>query len=400
MRSEEAILLLVIVLGAFFVPFLSRRILLPTPVGEILFGVIMGLCFKDVSPSIPTVKFLSDLGFLILMYLAGLEIDFPRIRSAGKKEFSLYLFFIALVAACSWYAMVHLHQPLVYALVYLTTAIGLLVPVLKETELLKKDFGQSFLVLGGLGEIFTMLAIVGFTLYLEYGLSRLAAFHSLKILSFFFVCYLLLRLFWIFIWWNPTKVGVFLRTGDITETGIRANFVNMFVFVSLATLLNIEPIIGAFFGGLLFALVFREREEVLQKLSALGYGFLIPIFFIEVGFRFDLASSINYTTFRDAAMISAVMFVTRLVSLPALFFSRLSWRYLTLVPFGLSFPLTLLVAVATVGVQIHALAQEQGATIILAAIITSLVYPWAFKVLSRHLLPTEPSDLHVPCTSS
>lgn len=125
----------------------------------------------------------------------------------------------------------------------------------------KTNFAQSVLIIGSIGEIISLLFITGFTLYYQFGLSTKALIHLIEIYIFFALAYFIIRIFQLFIWWNPKWTSTFLKTGDPTETGIRANFVNMFIFVALASLLSMEPIIGAFMGGMLFALVLKREKR-------------------------------------------------------------------------------------------------------------------------------------------
>lgn len=381
MSHDEALLLCVFSLGAFFIPIINRRLSLPTAVGEISFGLVLGFVVGGIPEAMPTIRFLSELGFLLLMYLAGLEIDFAAIRSAGKKNLLPYVLFFALLAACSWEASRLLGQQPLYGLLYFTTTVGLLFPVLKESGLLEQAGGQRLLILGSLGEVFSLLGLAGFIMYIRFGLSPKALSSLAEIGGFFWLCYLIARLFRLFVWWHPKKIGVFLQTGDSAETGVRANLANLFFFVSLAALFEIELIIGAFFGGMLFALVFARREEIKERLGAFGYGFLIPLFFIEVGLRFNLRDFFSAGVLWQALLLCAVILLVRAVASLGLVFSHFSLRELLLAPFGLSFPLTLLVALAAIGLQEGIITGREGTVIVLAAVLTALVYPWCFKLL-------------------
>jgi Kef-type K+ transport system membrane component KefB len=126
-------LLLCISVGAFIMPFICRRLGFPSAVGEILFGLVIGLFFKEVFHKNSIIEFLGELGFLLLMYLAGLEINFEKIKITPRRELYLYISMITLVVLFSFGVTVYLGQPPIYALIYLTTAVGLLFPVLKET---------------------------------------------------------------------------------------------------------------------------------------------------------------------------------------------------------------------------------------------------------------------------
>ncbi len=385
MGKEESILLLVIVFGAFIIPFISRKINLPSSVGEILYGLFIGIFFKSFSEHTPIVSFLGELGFIVLMYLAGLEINFERFKRTPKSHLFFYLLSIVSIIVLSFLAVFYLKQPVAYALVYLATAVGLLFSVLRDAKILKTSFAQSILILGSLGEIASLLSITVVFLYFKYGIGLEMIFHFLEISIFTFIAYIFLKLFQIYIWWNPHLLKFFLTTGDASETGVRANLANMFIFVALANLFGLEPIIGAFFGGILFALVFKKREDVMEKISAFGYGFLIPIFFIEVGLKFDIFQLLQPEIIKKAFFLSLIVLLIRGISSSFLFFASFSWKEVVISAFSLSMPLTLLVVVATLGLEIKVISEEDASAIVLTAIMTGLFYPWSLKLLLKYL---------------
>ncbi|NPA58254.1 MAG: cation:proton antiporter [Aquificae bacterium] len=383
MSKEESILLLIVSVGAFIVPFLSRRLMLPSAVGEIIFGLIIGVFFKETTEGLTILHFLGSLGFLILMYLAGLEINFERIKITPKRELAIYLISLLIIIATSFAVVIYLKQPIINALVYLTIAVGLLYPVLKDSGLLNTDYAQSLLIIASLGEVLSLLFISGFFLYFEYGLSKQTFIHLFEIYLFFFIAYIVLKFFQLYAWWNPKKAFTFIKADDPTETDVRANFANMFIFVALANLLGLEYIIGAFFGGMLFAMVFKERHQIQEKMSSFGYGFLIPVFFIEVGLRFDLFNLLKKEIILGAVMISLTILAVRVAGAIPLFFSGFSLREVLAFPFAMSMPLTLLVAIATLGLETGVINQDYASMIILSALISGILYPWLFKFIMK-----------------
>jgi len=383
MSKEESILLLIVSVGAFIVPFLSRKLMLPSAVGEIIFGLIIGVFFKEATGSLTIIHFLGSLGFLILMYLAGLEINFERIKVTPRKELVIYLISLIIIICTSFAIVLYLNQPIINALVYLTVAVGLLYPVLKDSGLLDTDFAQSTLIVASLGEVLSLLFISGFFLYFEYGLSKQTFIHLFEIYLFFFIAYVVLKFFQLYAWWNPKKAFTFIKADDPTETDVRANFANMFIFVALANLLGLEYIIGAFFGGMLFAMVFKKRHEIQEKISSFGYGFLIPVFFIEVGLRFDLFNLLKKEIILGAISISLTILAVRVAGAIPLFFSGFSLREILAFPFALSMPLTLLVAIATLGLETGVINQDYASMIILSALISGILYPWLFKFITK-----------------
>ncbi|MBK3332727.1 cation:proton antiporter [Persephonella atlantica] len=383
MSKEEAILLLIISAGAFVVPFISRRLMLPSAVGEIIFGLFIGIFFSQTEKTFSIIHFLGSLGFLILMYLAGLEINFEKIKTTPRKNLIIYSVSIITVILLSFLTVIYIEQPKINILIYLTVAIGLLYPVLKDSNLLKTDFAQSTLIIASIGEVISLVFISGFFMYFKYGLSKETFIHLFEIYLFFFIAYITLKLFQLYAWWNPEKAYRLIKTDDPTETAVRANFANMFVFVALASLLGLEYIIGAFFGGMLFAMVFKKRHEIQEKISSFGYGFLIPVFFIEVGLRFDLFQLLKKEIILGAVTISITVLLIRMIASIPLPLAGFSIKETFAFPFALSMPLTLLVAIATLGMETGVINQEYASMIILASLISGTVYPWLFKFIIR-----------------
>jgi Kef-type K+ transport system membrane component KefB len=385
MSKLEALLLLFICGGAFIMPFVSRRLSLPSAVGEIFFGLGVGLILKDAFHQTSIISFLGELGFILLMYLAGLEINFEKIKGTPRRELYLYVTMVLLVVALSFAGALFLDQAPIYALIYLTTAVGLLFPVLKETGTIESDTGQTLLIIGSIGEVVSLFSFTFFILYYRFGFTMDSLSHLAQLTAFVVGAYIIYKIFRLVVWWFPGLVGSFVKTGDASESGIRANFANMFTFVALAALLDIELIIGAFLGGMAFGLVFKRRERILERIGGFAYGFLIPVFFIEVGLRFDIRQFIDVSVLLTALEISVMIFFVRIAAALVLLFSRLSITAILLVAIANSFPLTLLVAIATFGVKNNILSGGQGAAILLAAVLTALIYPALLKKILKRV---------------
>ena len=383
MSKEEAVLLMVVSFGAFLMPILSKRLNVPSPVLEIIFGFAIGFFFENFIEKTEIVKFLAELGFIILMYLAGLEINFEKIKKLSKKEIFLYGLSYILLAIISISIVNWLNLSYIYALVLYTVAIGLLYPVLKDTGILSTHFGQTLLIIGSIGEFLSLMAITVYFVIYKEGFSFYTLKHLGEIYLFFLIAYLLLKLFKLYIWWNPKQVHTFLKTDDVAETSVRANFANMFIFVSLATLLGLEPIIGAFFGGLLFALIFKEREKITEKLASFGYGFLIPIFFINVGLTFDIVQFFSVDIFIKALKLTALVLISRFIAFLPLLLVNVSIKQIFLISLSLSIPLTLMVAIASLGYEANIITKVEASVILLTAILTALIYPWMFKTIVK-----------------
>lgn len=383
MHSSEAVLLLILSLGAYITPPIARRLMIPPAVGEIFFGIMLVPFFNDISHSREIINFMAELGFLILMYLAGLEIDFENIAKMRKKEMWSYFASIILVAFFSILTVIILDQKPLMAIAYMTVAIGLLFPVLHDLKILEKPEGQSLLVLGGIGEFFSLIGLTLVSLYYQYGVSAKAMVHFSGLILFVVSIYAATKLFHLLLWWFPRISNVITSTGTASELGIRANFANMFIFVAGSVFIGVEPIIGAFIGGMLFSLIFHSKGEIQDIFSGVGNGFLIPIFFINVGLNFKVEYLGDINVLLGGVVLSLIILAIRYLSMIHFLFTGISFKLFIIAPIALSFPLTLMVTVAMFGMNYEILEEKEAAVLIICALLTAVVYPVITKSLAK-----------------
>lgn len=389
MSEQEALFLFLMALGAFFMPFLSKRLMLPAAVGEIIYGIIIASLIPYGESQLVMVEYFSTLGFLILMYLAGLELDFERFKALPKKELWIYVLTFIPVAAAAWYLSFKLQLSWGFAIIFFTSGIGLLFPVLKDTGLIKTDFGQKLLIITMIGEILTLAGLTVLTIISKYSFTIDSARQILYLAVFFLVIYFIMKILKVMLWWRPDLQSIFLEVGNPTETGMRANFVILFAFVAFAAIFKIEFVVGAFVGGLMFALVFAGRDGVLDKLGGVGYGFFIPIFFISVGMHVTFNDFMQTDVIILALIIIASLFITRVAGTFLLLFSSIEKPKLMLVTVGLSFPLTMLVAVSRICYDIGLINKIQTSAVLLASMISAIIFPWVFKGMISIIMPSE-----------
>ena len=378
MTEHEALFLFLMAIGAFFMPFISKRLLLPASVGEIIYGIVIASLIPYGESQLEMVDYFSSLGFLILMYLAGLEINFEKFRALSRKELWLYVAAFIPVAVTAWYLSYYLELHWSFGIIFFTSGIGLLFPVLRDTDLIKTDFGQKLLIITMIGEILTLAGLTVFTIISKYGYTIQSARQILYLAVFFIVIYLIMKVLKVALWWKPNLQSVFVEVGNPTETGMRANFVILFAFVAFAAVLEIEFVVGAFVGGMMFALVFAGRDGVLDKLGGVGYGFFIPIFFISVGMRVTFNDFLQKDVIMLALLIIASLFISKVAGTVLLLFSSIPKQKLLLVATGLSFPLTMLVVVSSIFYDLNLIDKMQTSAVLLASMISAIVFPWVF----------------------
>ena len=161
---------------------------------------------------------------------------------------------------------------------------------------------------------------------------------------------------------------------DGSEIGVRTALVLMVAFSTIAVLAGVESIVGAFLAGALTAFVLRGKEVLEEKLAVVGHGLFIPVFFVIVGLRFDV-SAVTWASLAMAGGLFLVVFLVRLVPSLSLIRQGLGPRDVIGTACLLSAPLTLMVAIGALGVDVGAITGEQETTILVLAMGTGLVFP-------------------------
>jgi Kef-type K+ transport system membrane component KefB len=380
---DVGVLLFLLILGSAVSPILAPRLGVPEAVLQIAYGIAIGvLGFGHAGQSEEVLHLLAELGFILLMFGAGLEIDFDAVERGGRSGLlsglGVAIGFFAVSAGIVWL----LGLPAFYVVVLSATSVGLGVAVLRETGLAGATVGQKVLLVGSLGEFLTLIAMTVFQVASQVGFS-LELFADLgKLAALFIAGALFLRYLSAWTWWHP---GVFARvfeSHDASELGVRAALVACLGFVLLAVWLGIEAILGAFIAGAVFRAVFRDVRVLEGKMSALSSGFFIPIFFMSVGVAFDLAQ-LSLEGLLKASILGAFLLVARLLPSVGLVGPDCSVRDATGVALLLGAPLTLLVAIAELGLEIGVLDEHSESALVLLAILLSVVLPILFRRLFR-----------------
>jgi Kef-type K+ transport system membrane component KefB/Trk K+ transport system NAD-binding subunit len=388
--------LLLITVLAVVVPILTsriRRLRLPIVVGEIFAGVIIGHSGFNLVDSSPILQFLAEFGFAYLMFLSGLEVDFnlllPTRGNSAKHAWwkqPLPVAFIlltgtlglALLGAYALSLLDGVQNPLLMALILSTTSLGVVVPVLKEREILDSRYGQYLLVAASIADFVTLLLLTIVIAINSQGLT-LDLLLIPALLSLFVLAARIGQRF---------TEAAFLRrilsdlSSATAQIRVRGAFALMVSWVVLAEALGVELILGAFLAGAIASLIAGSTDvESREKLDAIGYGFFIPIFFIMVGVEFDLSALIESPS--ALLLIPVLVVLAALVKvIPASIFRfQFPWRASLAAGFLLSARLSLIIAAASIARDLGVISEALNAAIILLAIISCTFAPLLFNRL-------------------
>ncbi|MBW2702743.1 MAG: cation:proton antiporter [Deltaproteobacteria bacterium] len=379
--SADLLMLLVLLGGAFLGPILSSRLRMPSAILLIGFGLLVGPHLLGWVKDTTVVAFLSEVGFILLMFLAGLEIDFNGIRRRGRNSLLLMFSICLVIFGLSFGAAFFLGLHPIFGLAMGATSVGLPLAVLKEMNRLRSPLGQQILLLGSVGEFLTVLGMTLFYFGARYGLSWELAFGLGKLVGVLLVAGLTLSIGNALAWWRPHSFSNLVATHESSEIGVRASLLIMVAFSSLAIWAGVEPIVGAFLAGALIAFVFRGKEVLEEKLSVVGHGLFVPIFFVVVGLRFDPAAVTGPNLLLAGQLLLAV-FLARLLPSLSLIRQGLSPREMLGAVSLLSAPLTLVVAIAALGVNLGVINSRDNNTLILLAVMAGVIFPVLFRLLA------------------
>jgi Kef-type K+ transport system membrane component KefB len=367
------------------------RLRLPAIVLEIVLGILIGPSGLGwVEPDLP-VSILSLIGLAFLLFLSGLEIDLKRLRGRTLRLTALGFavsFGLALVVGLGLHAGGFVKSPLFVAIVLVSTALGVIVPVLKDSGNISSNFGQ--LVIGA-ASIADFGAIILLSLFFS-GKGSTSTAGTLILLGFFGLVVVLVGIAIAGFERSRSLSLVLQRLQDTTaQIRVRAAFVLLIGFTALADQVGLETILGAFAAGALLSLI--DPDEAMThpqfrlKLEAVGFGVFIPVFFVTSGVRFDLnALFANGSTVARVPLFLLAIFVVR--GLPAVVYVRLLGRSKSIVAGVLqATSLPFIVAATQIGVQLGVVGRASAAALVTAGLLSVVISPALGLSLLRRAEP-------------
>jgi Kef-type K+ transport system membrane component KefB len=386
------IALLLITALALVVPVIAtrlRNIAIPIVVGEILAGIVVGRSGLNLVENSSTLAFLAEFGFAYLMFLSGLEVDFellfPRnqdIQMRWKAPLPIALLLLtgtiglAILIALVLTSIISVQSPLLLGLILSTTSLGVVVPVLKERDLLGSEYGQYLLVIASIADFVTLLLLTVLIAVRSQGLTLDLLLIPVLLALFAIAARFTQR----FSSRNIIQRVLSELSTTTAQIRVRGAFALMVAWVVLAEALGVELILGAFLAGAVAGLVAGpDDDNAKEKLDAIGYGFFIPIFFIMVGVEFNLNAL--FASPQALLLVPFLLIGAYIVKVvPALLLRRqFSWRQTLGAGFLLSSRLSLIIAAASIALNIGAISEAINAAVILLAVISCTLSPVFFN---------------------
>ncbi len=375
---------------AFLTPILIysiKKVKIPFVVGEILVGIIIGKSFLNIIQNDPWIHFLSSLGLAYLLFLSGLEIDLDSIllkrNSKGTGNHTLLyctgIFLLSVLVAYLFADRLfgpNINPTLFFTVLLASSAPGLLMPVLKERKILKTEYGQILLIFSLLCEFACLIGLTVVSQSIVSGLSIKSFLFVLVFIASYIIYRLITRYSNKFDFSFDAFEGLHLR--------VRAAFALILILVTLSDKVGTEIILGSFLAGLIFSAITKtSREKMMYKLDIIGYGFLIPVFFMMVGVTLDVGTVIH----SPAALFKIPFYLMIFFAVKFLPFLTLMKKFGFYKSLGAGFltssQLSLLIVGAQIGYSIKLIDSANYTALIISTIISCVIFPIIFDRLQE-----------------
>ncbi|MER6673030.1 cation:proton antiporter [Streptomyces sp. NPDC000983] len=377
--SQAGTLILIMsiaVLAPLLAHGVGRWLPVPLVIFEIALGVLVGPDVLGWAGQGEAIDTLADLGLAMLIFLAGYEIDFDRIRGDTLRR-SVWAWLTALAvglglgtALSGWDRGVYIGTALT------STALGVVLPVLRDAGQLRSRFGSVMSAVGAVGEFGPIIAVAVLLSGRSPGRSTvvLAAFALLTGAA---------------VWWaTRPRPPWFSRVVEKTlhtsgQFAVRLMVLLLAVMLGISQEMGLDTLLGAFAAGVLARLLLhgaapRSAEPVMEKVEAMGFGFLVPVFYVVTGIEFDLDSLLS----GGRALLLLPVFLTLFLVVRGLPVFLLAPRDLdrrergALTLFAAT-ALPLVVAITTIGVDAGTMRSDEAAALVAAAMLSVLLFPSA-----------------------
>ncbi len=383
---ETLIALSIILIIAFLLNILFKKIGFPSVVGQILAGIILGIPaikgFLFNSESLSAVDLLSTFGIVFLLYLAGVEIDIKKIKETTKDSILVALGSTTAPLVLGFTFLISIGYNAIEAVVFggalAVTAGGTIVGVLMDSKTLNTKLGAIFVAAGTIDDLLEifLLALILLLIHGE-GIFQIALL-PLQLLAFIAISFMLFK--------GMSKIlQHFKKNGDDVEL-FSIVIILVISMAALSEVLNIGYLIGAIIAGFLLQVSTKSvgrksEEEIVKTIRLITLAFVVPFFFANIGLNFDIGVLLSNPILTGATVALAVggSIIGALLVKP---FSNLALRQLYVVGWAMSSKGSVELVIALLAREYGLISEDIFSALVAMAIITTLAFPF---VLAREI---------------
>ncbi|MDQ1325056.1 MAG: hypothetical protein QG564_180 [Campylobacterota bacterium] len=366
-------------------PIFARTFKISVAVVEIILGaLVVWTGFIEADNEI--FKTIAKIGFFYLMFLAGLEINIKKFVSFKDKFIKNVLLYFGCLYGISFLLYFVLGLNPVYIVAIPIVSLGMIMALINEHGKTHKWLELS-LIIGVIGELVSISALVIFDAIVAHGIS-IEFYKNIGILLLILaISYYLFQALHLLLWWFPELRKIIMPEVDNMSQDIRVSMALFFILIAVMQYLGIDMVLGAFIAGVFIANFFVHKVELPHTLHTVGFGFLVPLFFIYVGTTLDLKVLFTKEIITTSGLIVLAMVLARLISSMIAYYKYLGFRDTVLFSFGDSMPLTFLIAIATIAVNNNAISLNEYYAFVLAAMIEVVFIMILIKLIMAKAKP-------------
>jgi len=375
---QDVTLIVTLSLIIVFSPFFAKRYKVPTTPIEIICGAVFG--YIGFLHHNTYFEMVAEVGFLYLMFIAGTEVNLKKVMRTEASLMKRILVYIALLYFFSVVFSLYFDLGKMFMVLLPLISVGLVATLTREFG--KTPWLQLSMTVGGIGEVVSIGVLTLSSAALKYGVDYelLMAIGALVLFILFIL--LLFKALQLLFWWFPEVSTALMPHEDNKEQDVRLSMGILLLLVAGMLYFHLELAFGAFIAGMFIPTFFEHKQELPEKLSSYGFGFLVPIFFVYIGTTFSLDALVMEGLVMKALLITLVMLLMRVVS-ALVFVKELGRNGAVLMGLSHSMPLTLLVAMATLAFHANSIDQIHYFAFILASLFQVIVVMLLVKLIKK-----------------
>jgi Kef-type K+ transport system membrane component KefB len=316
---------------------------------------------------------IAEIGFFYLMFLAGLEIEIKKFLNLKESFFTRASIYFVSLYGISVLAYFIFDLSLVYIVAIPTVSLGMIMALINDHGRDQKWLDMALLV-GAFGELVSIAFLVMFDVTINHGIG-FEFYRSIGILLLILaVSYYLFKALNMVLWWFPELRKIIMPEKDNMSQDVRVSMAFFFVFIAIMQYLGIDMVLGSFIAGVFLGNLFSHKIELPHTLNTIGFGFLIPLFFIYIGSTLDLNTLFTQEILYKSFFIVTLMVLARIISTLIAYGKFWSIKESFVFAISSSMPLTLLIAIATIAMKNNIIGINEYYSFIFAAVLEALLF--------------------------
>ncbi len=323
---------------------------------------------------------IAKIGFFFLMFLAGLEINIKNFFSHSENIFKKTLIYFVCLYGLSVLTYFLFDLNPIYIVAIPIVSLGMIMALINEHGR-KHKWLEMALIIGVIGELISIAALVIFDAIIAHGIGKEFYKNITILIIILLVAFYAFKGMNVLFWWFPRLKRVIMPDSDNMSQDIRVSMAMFFILIAIMQYLAIDMVLGAFIAGVFIANFFEHKVDLPHTLHRVGFGFLVPMFFIYVGTTLDLNVLFTQEIMSSAGFIVCAMITVRIISSFIAYYGYFNIRDTILFSFSYSMPLTFLIAIATIALNNHAIDISEYYAFVLASVLQALLFMVSIKLI-------------------